>query len=132
MSGGGRGQDPHRGKSDILSAAQSGFYSKTFTHPECNDLEAMLAEGLSDEIALMRVAIRRVAELANETGEDSEQQSSAQALEQAVDVLRALGLASIRLGSLLKIQNTIVGDENSTARAINQALTELTEELGLK
>jgi len=43
---------------------KTGFYSKRFQGDELDDLELELREGLTDEIALIRVMMRRVLDAA--------------------------------------------------------------------
>jgi len=71
------------------------FYSRRFNPLEVNDLDVALREGVEDEIALLRVTIRRVFDLANEKGEDPETWFKA---------LSTLGLASTRLAGLVRTQ----------------------------
>ena len=55
-----------------INALKHGFYSQRFSPIELQDLDIALADGLDDEIALLRVTIRRVFDLATEEGEDTE------------------------------------------------------------
>ena len=48
------------------NAFKHGFYSKRFRPLELSDLDTALGDGLEDEIALLRVIIRRVFECAND------------------------------------------------------------------
>lgn len=105
-----------------FNALKHGFYSKRFSPLEKQDLDAMLGEGLQDEIALLRVTIRRVFDLATQEGENSETWLKA---------LSTLGLASARLASLLRTQKNIQGDTSSVASALSQALGEVCGELGI-
>jgi hypothetical protein len=45
------------GQPGNVNALKHGFYSHTFRSEEREDLEAMLAEGVEEEIALLRVYI---------------------------------------------------------------------------
>lgn len=105
-----------------FNALKHGFYSQRFSPLELRDLECALANGLEDEIALLRVTIRRVFDLANEEGEDAETWFKA---------LSTLGLASTRLAGLVRTQKMIQGDSSSVATALTQALGEVCDELGI-
>jgi len=104
------------------NALKHGFYSRRFNPLEVDDLDAALHEGVEDEIALLRVTIRRVFDLASEEGEDTETWFKA---------LSTLGLASTRLAGLVRTQKIIQGDSSSVASALSQALGEVCDELGI-
>ena len=104
------------------NALKHGFYSPRFSPLELRDLDTALADGLDDEIALLRVTIRRVFDLATDEGEDSETWFKA---------LSTLGMASTRLAGLLRTQKIIQGDTSSVASALSQALGEVCDELGI-
>ncbi len=105
-----------------FNALKHGFYSRRFNCLELRDLDTALADGLDDEIALLRVTIRRVFDLATDEGEDSETWFKA---------LSTLGMASTRLAGLLRTQKIIQGDTSSVASALSQALGEVCDELGI-
>jgi len=105
-----------------FNALKHGFYSQRFSSLELHDLDTALADGLDDEIALLRITIRRVFDLATEEGEDSETWFKA---------LSTLGLASTRLAGLVRTQKLIKGDSSSVASALSQALGEVCDELGI-
>lgn len=103
-----------------VNALKHGFYATLFRPAEMSDLETMLESGLAGEVAMLRVMTRRVLALAG--GVDD--------LDEAVGLLRALGVACARLASLLKAEKALAGEGESLARAaISQALTEVVEEL---
>lgn len=95
------------------NAVTHGFYSQFYTAEELEDLaSAAVAGDLSDEIALLRVRIRR-------------------ALEEGVE-LSVISGALGRLQQLMKAQRVISGDAMSEfEQAMADVLAELTEELGL-
>jgi hypothetical protein len=68
-----------------------GFYSRKFSTKEILDLNLNSAE-LDDEVKLLRVYIRRVADQAN----------SFTSLEQGMEFLRSLSLATYTISRLLK------------------------------
>ena len=97
-----------------------GFYTRDFQPDEIEDLEAALSDGLSDEIAMLRVVTRRVFSLAK--GVDD--------LKEAYAALNALSIASTRLANLLKTQMALGGAMNEQVfEAISEALTEVMEEM---
>jgi hypothetical protein len=54
------------------NALKHGFYSHRFNNLEISDLNTALSDGLTDEIALLRVIIRRVFEYADTDAQDLE------------------------------------------------------------
>jgi hypothetical protein len=103
------------------NALKHGFYASTFTSSENEDLEAVIAQNLDDEITMLRVALRRTFEVVA---------SSADA-DAACFALSALGQASIRLAGLLKTQRMLQGSGSvDVAAALNQALGEVVKEFG--
>jgi hypothetical protein len=111
-----RGAQPHN-----LNALRHGFYSRAFASGEITDLDAQLAQGLQDEITMLRVVTRRVLTLAD----------GATDLKTASDALSALGLASTRLAGLLRTQRILGGDGADTTRAIADAINAVVKELSL-
>jgi hypothetical protein len=73
------------------NALKHGFYSRKFSTKELRDLTINNGE-LDDEVKLLRVYIRRVADQAN----------SFTSLEQGMEFLRALSLATYTISRLLK------------------------------
>jgi hypothetical protein len=112
-----RGAQPNN-----TNAVKHGFYSRRFDHLETSDLDIALLNGLDDEIALLRVIIRRVFDYTN---------SADQTLDTWSTALGTLGAASTRLAHLLRTQKLLGGKESDTASALSQALSEVTRELGL-
>ena len=105
------------------NAVKHGFYSRKFRDLESEDLETALREGLGDEIALMRVMIRRVFDFANDNAAD---------LEGWTGTLSALGAASTRLAGMLRTQKLLGGGDSEALTALSQALGEVTREFGCK
>ena len=100
-----------------------GFYAKDFQPFEVQDLEAMLETGLSNEIAMLRVITRRVFSMAK--GIDD--------FDEATVALRALGMASNRVASLLKTQAELgIKHGDDLLSTISSALEEVAQELRLK
>ena len=106
---------------DSRAAPQPGFYAHAFHSGELADLDAILAEGLQDEIAMLRIATRRVIAFLDEF----------QTPKEAVATLGAIGLAATRLSTLLRTQQRLVGGEHDTSAALSQALADVVKELGL-
>ena len=106
-----------------LNALKHGFYARFFRPAEASDLEAILETGLSDEIALLRVAMRRLFERAAETDEPRDY----------ARLFAALAAAAGRLASLVQVQARLGKDSGADViAAINQALSEVRDEMKLK
>jgi hypothetical protein len=92
------------------------FYARAFTRMEVSDLDVLNAEKLFDEIALMRVTMRRCFEAASTRDpEDLESWS------QAVTVL---GTGTTRLAALLRSQQLLGQDgKDAYLKLISKALT---------
>jgi len=90
-------------------------YLEPFISQEAIDLNAILQEGLQDEIMMLRVFMRRMMALAR--GTDS--------LEETIHVLGAAGLAATRLAGLLKTQQFLGGSGNEARQAIADALHDI-------
>jgi hypothetical protein len=95
------------------------FYSPTFTSTESLDLEKVSKEGVADEVALLRVGIRRLFAMA---------QVSTTPAEWAT-ILDAIGTASVRIAGLLRTQRMIEGGQSNLSEVLSQALTEVCNEL---
>jgi len=105
------------------NALKHGFYSKRFKPLELSDLDTALGEGLEDEIALLRVIIRRVFEYADD--EDS------QDLDTWCRTLNTLSAASSRLAALLRTQQSVCGGSTSVLDLLSEAIGGISHELGL-
>lgn len=117
------------GQPGNFNALKHGFYSRRFTASEAEDLEARLCEGLSDEIAMLRVAVRRLFYIVSDAGAEDQRE---QDLEKLMGTINTLGMGAIRIGSLLKLQHMLGAKENDTASVISQALTDIAKELNLQ
>jgi hypothetical protein len=112
----GPGQKRKRGgQPGNFNALKHGFYSRRFTRQELEDLENAMQEGLQDEITLLRVQIRRLADFA---GEETGQKG-------AIQTLTAISLGCTRLARMLGAQRTLGGDGSSDAQALSEALNEV-------
>ena len=105
------------------NAVKHGFYSRKFRDLESQDLETVLREGLGDEIALMRVMIRRVFDFANDNAGD---------LDSWTGTLSALGAASTRLAGMLRTQKLLGASDSDALNALSKALAEVTSEFGCR
>lgn len=103
-----------------VNALKHGFYSRLFRKQELADLEEIGPAGLQNEIAMLRVMIRRVFEQASDEAADLETWSKA---------LATLGAASTRLAELLWTQKKFSMEEADVTLALSQALTEVVKEL---
>jgi len=105
-----------------VNAWKHGFYSRRFKALELCDLDSILQNNLDDEIALLRVMIRRVFEIAD---------TSAESLEDWESALSTLGAASTRLAGLVRVQYLSSGKsqniEDLLAEAIGDAAHEISE-----
>ena len=99
--------------------AQPGFYERGYGSLELRDLAQALKSGLADEIAMLRVSMRRVFEAG--AGE--------QDAEQARQALGSLGLAATRLASLLKAEGELTGGNDVVYNAISEALSQVLDEM---
>ncbi len=108
------------------NAFKHGFYAKQYFPLELSDLSTALGDGLSDEIALLRVIIRRVFDFAN----DHENQD----LNTWSSSLNTLGAACTRLAGLLRTDQVMTvtlttpawlddGDAYYLKLVVNAALT---------
>jgi hypothetical protein len=103
------------------NAVKHGFYSRNFKHLETSDLEVALLNGLDDEIAMLRVVIRRVFDYTH---------AEKQNLNTWTTGLETLGAACTRLAHLLRTQKLLGGQESDMSSALSQALKEVTKEFG--
>ena len=105
------------------NAFKHGFYSKRYRPLELSDLDTALGDGLEDEIALLRVIIRRVFEYADEDDK--------QTLDQWSRTLNTLGAASTRLAALIRTQQVVSGGGSSVLDLLSEAIGGISHELGL-
>ncbi len=103
------------------NSLKHGFYSRRFSAEEINDLEVFLSEGLTDEIAMLRVVARRLLTLADE----------AKDLDAMISVTGTLSTVTTRLAGLLRTEKALNGNANDITDTISQALKEVVRELGI-
>ena len=93
------------------NALKHGFYSRRFRQQDIYDLDALSGSelpSLGSELALLRVALSRTFEQAQNGGEDTDW----------TDYLADIGLAATRVASLLRTQKILNGDYATDARKI--------------
>lgn len=102
-----------------LNAFKHGFYSKLFEPLDRKDIEDLLSMDLEEEIVMLRKATQHTFGLAYQVDD----------IDQAIKVLGALGLASIRTSRLLKSQKEI-GNGDQALAEIRDAIKEVLKERG--
>lgn len=102
-----------------LNAFKHGFYSKLFEPLDREDIEDLLSMDLEEEIVMLRKATQHTFGLAYQVDD----------IDQAIKVLGALGLASIRTSRLLKSQKEI-GNGDQALAEIRDAIKEVLKERG--
>jgi hypothetical protein len=86
------------------NALKHGFYSRKFKTQEAADLDALTSTGLQDEIAMIRVAIRRLFETAS---------TDTPTLLDLANVVDVLTRAGDRQGSILRVDQVLNGPQSS-------------------
>jgi len=106
------------------NAWKHGFYSKNFSPAERKGLQAAQGVVLGDEIALLRVLIRRFAEQLQATQD--------LALPESAQHLAVVSDAMLRLASLLRTDHMLGGAQSSTfIKQLNFVLEGLADERAL-
>jgi hypothetical protein len=103
------------------NALKHGFYTTRFKKADLTAYQTAEFTGLAEEIALLRIYIRRVVELG--VGVDQ--------LAQSINTLRALSLAIACLNRLVKTQVLLASSDDEISIAIREVLDELTNTLPL-
>ena len=105
------------------NALKHGFYARKMIPLELADLDTALGDGLADEIALLRVIIRRVFDYAND--------HESQTLETWSGSLNTLGAACTRLAGLLRTDQILGGSSSGNLlEELAQAFGVAAHELG--
>ena len=111
------------GQPGNINAFKHGFYSRRFRALEIADLEMVLSDSLVDEIALVRVMIRRVFDFAD---------SDAETLDEWQTALSTLGTAATRLARLIRTQHLITGGKGSDiVSMLSESIGIVAHELGI-
>ena len=107
-----------------LNAYKHGFYSRRFSPVELSDLSNVLSENLDDEIALLRIIIRRVFEYAD---------NEAATLGDWMSALSTLAASATRLSGLLRTQRQLTGKKsgNEFLEIIKESIRETAHKQGL-
>ncbi|NMC12673.1 MAG: hypothetical protein GYA34_07290 [Chloroflexi bacterium] len=103
-------------KNDIPS-----FYRRGFTRTELEDLCRLQDTGVTEEIILLRVIIRRAFEYALERDD----------VKEALAFVNTIGNACTRLTQMVAAQKKLAEAPSELAGAITQALEEVIAELGV-
>ncbi len=106
------------------------IYNAAYLPDEQADIPLLVAGDVRDEIAMLRVVIRRAFTLATQLNPESEEQAAN--LKQAIRLVDTLSAASLRLGTLLKMQQALGDTSGEITAAISQALREVAKEMGVK
>ena len=101
------------------NALKHGFYSRRFRKSEQTDLETASFTGLQEEIALLRVCIRRVIEWG----------SRIESFPDALSFLRVISLATASLSRLIRTQEGLAGPDAN--QLLLQAVEEVAREMGI-
>lgn len=96
-----------------------GFYGSQFSALEVRDLSDTSSHGLRDEIALLKVAIRRFVEQTLASSDD---------FEDGVKLLNTLGSALGRLARLVVSNRKLEGDQSEDS-ALQKALKEVLQRI---
>ena len=109
------------GQPGNTNAFKHGFYAKNFSLAERRGLQVTKGIVLGDEIALLRVLIRRFAEQI--------QASQGVALMESAQLLAVISEAMLRLASLLRTDHMLGGAQNDTLfKSLHNVLEELSDE----
>ena len=110
---------PRRGApAGNLNAVKHGFYSSRFKKAERNALDSNEFPGLSQEIAMLRLFIRRVVQ----------ESANIQDYILLLETLRVVSLASSSLSHLCKTHTLLASSNNDVAEALSQAIQEVLAE----
>lgn len=102
-----------------LNALKHGFYSATFKDLEAADLDAAFEQGLANEIAMLRVATRRLFNLSNQVTD----------IEEAGRVLSLLAMAAGKLAAITRVQHMLGGSQEDTVmQALQTAIQDVLRE----
>lgn len=110
------------------NALKHGFYSRAFHSGELADLEAV-QEGLESEIAMLRIATRRMFEIFDRAQQEAEAEGTS--LKEMSAALNGLGLANIRIASLLRSKALLSGQGSSILSLLREELSNMQAELGI-
>lgn len=99
------------------NTVKHGFYSRKFREAEISELDASLSAGLVDEIAAIKVVMRRLFEVANEQEDNPNDLSN---------LLMLMGQTGVKLASMMRTQKLLGGDQDQEIHnAVTTALKEV-------
>lgn len=113
------GKNPRGAPPGNINALKHGFYSRQLKPSERSDLDEARSAGLSDEIALFRVQIRRAVELGKQ----------AETLDQGITFLRAMAHAFSSLSRLMRTQHYLTSGSGNWNDEIDRALDAVLREM---
>jgi len=103
------------------NALKHGFYSRQFREIDLSDLDSMQA-GLEQEIAVLRVQMRRALETINASPTDPDY---------VLRSLSVLGATAARIAQISRAHAILTGGDQGTLAVISQAIAEINKELKL-
>lgn len=102
-----------------LNAFKHGFYSRHIHDEDLDGVKDIPDFSLLEEIEVMRIFMRRVVELGNNTND----------LDSAINLLRVLTFATLGINRLVRTQQVIVPPPNELDRQLNEAFKKMVEEV---
>ena len=117
-------EEPKRkpgGQPGNSNALKHGFYAGQPLPAEVVPAQVDEVQGLHEEIAMLRIFMRRVMLQSDHPMDHRE----------LLDTMRALSLASLSIARLLKVQHLIYGGTNEIEDIISQAITQVSQEMNL-
>ena len=114
---------PSGGQRGNSNALRHGFYSRQFQELELKDLDQIVKGGMDDEVAMLRIAIRRVFEHFTEAAESAESPMVKNLI--MAQSLSTLGIATTRLAHMLRTKKFLDGGsddplEDLITRVLNE------------
>lgn len=107
------------------SSRHSGYYNASYRKVELEDLKDAVSSGLMDEIALLRVSMRRLFESASREPEQSRKMWA--------ETVQVISSSASRLASLLRTQKDLGGSQEwETLRLLYEVLEEVNQDIALK
>lgn len=105
------------------NAYKHGFYARPFSRQEINSLDDV-QNGMADEIAMLRLLMRRIMEQAEEKDGG---------LQETLQTLQRLSLVANRLAKLIKIHHELTGKQgavNSHVEDVKREFSKMLDEKG--
>jgi uncharacterized protein YjcR len=105
-----------------INALKHGFYSNRVKTNDLAGLEKIKDIDLTEEISIIRIALLRVIE----------QSDQADTISATLALLHGLCEGSSTLTRLIRTQKMITAEENDVGAALNRALDQVVQEMGIK